>query len=63
MAAERYHWTPEQFDALPLEFAELLPDMAAGWDAAVRRASESNAHRVNGSHDPSRPRYTGGMAG
>ena len=63
LVAERYHWTPDQYDALPFEFAELLPDMAAGWDAAVKRASESSAHRMNGSQDPGRPRYTGGMAG
>jgi len=63
LVAERYHWTPEQYDNLPLDFAELLPDMAAGWDRAVKRASESSARHYEPPPDPGRARFTGGMHG
>jgi hypothetical protein len=63
LAAERYHWTPEQYDALPLDFAELLPDMTAGWDQAVRRANESATRHSGSPPDPGIPRFTGGMHG
>jgi hypothetical protein len=43
MFAERYHWTPEQVDALPLGFADHLPALinayAAAQDHQQRRAN------------------------
>ena len=62
--AERYHWTPAQCDELPLEFAEALPDMAAGWDLARQRAERrAHARAEAAQSQPQRPRFTGHMAG
>jgi hypothetical protein len=46
--AERYHWTPEQIDALPAEFYETLPAMIDGLAAAndyQHKMAEAQAQR------------------
>jgi hypothetical protein len=46
--AERYHWTPEQVDALPLELFNTIPDVAELFDEIrdeAREKAERDAER------------------
>lgn len=64
--AERYHWTPDQVDALPADFYEALPLMVNGLAMAQeeeQRRAEARAQMQARSQGGGQRHYPGSMAG
>lgn len=59
LIAERYGWTPDEVNALPLEFAEVLPHLISSYAEAQNRRNAPRAGPADLPRRPGRP----GMAG
>lgn len=48
--AERYHWTPDIVDALPVDFIDVAPTIAMARDRAQQIVNEQAQRRAERGH-------------
>jgi hypothetical protein len=48
--AERYHWTPDQVDSLPIDFLDLAPTIAMARDRAQEIVNERARRQAERRH-------------